>query len=345
MCVGGRAARSPFGRFLLAWRVSKKSEHGATGPRKAFFFVAEGFRRLKIRSSLCKYRVVSFTLRLLFPGANQWSFPLPSSEEESTIFILGTGSSVDDFRQDKFLEINSASSVGVNFWALHPFKPTIYALEKTNRRGFASPLEVLAEDERKSTTPIMFFGRTNWEAFWSLRRLRNKNPNILFYPAIKIWPQNPNALAKTLDAAFRALKSANDESRSSLDAKASIVRIISIAAMNGWKKIVLVGIDLEGRYFSPAYGPSDDPLVVGNRKIALNSRAGDTHRTDDPSVRGALRMSTFLPILAKSIYKNFGATLFSASGNLALKTGLPEYEWPGFRDAGSSDGALNANGA
>jgi hypothetical protein len=46
-----------------------------------------------------------------------------------TLFILGSGASVEDLGPEYFREINSQVSVGINAWPLHHFVPDLYAFE------------------------------------------------------------------------------------------------------------------------------------------------------------------------------------------------------------------------
>ncbi len=50
-------------------------------------------------------------------------------KKSDTIFILGSGSSVNDLTEENWTVINSHDSIGFNFWLIHEFVPTFYFIE------------------------------------------------------------------------------------------------------------------------------------------------------------------------------------------------------------------------
>ncbi len=57
------------------------------------------------------------------------SIDLKPCKRSDTVFLLGSGPSVNQIAQEKWEAIARHDSIGVNFWLIHPFVPTFYVME------------------------------------------------------------------------------------------------------------------------------------------------------------------------------------------------------------------------
>jgi len=56
-------------------------------------------------------------------------------KKSDTIFILGSGSSINTISEDEWNIISKNDSLGLNFWIIHDFVPTYYCYEEPNISG------------------------------------------------------------------------------------------------------------------------------------------------------------------------------------------------------------------
>src|SRR5438105_10010101 len=58
---------------------------------------------------------------------------LHAYKRSNTLFVLGSGASVNEISPERWKVIARHDSVGFNFWLVHPFVPTYYFLEVIRR--------------------------------------------------------------------------------------------------------------------------------------------------------------------------------------------------------------------
>ena len=56
-------------------------------------------------------------------------------KKSDTIFIMGSGSSINTISEDQWNIISKNDSLGLNFWIIHDFIPTFYCYEEPNISG------------------------------------------------------------------------------------------------------------------------------------------------------------------------------------------------------------------
>jgi hypothetical protein len=111
--------------------------------------------------------------------------------------------------------------------------------------------------------------------------------------------------------------------------------MISLGIGLGFKKIVLVGVDLNSNiyYFEkePRYL---DALGLSRLNVWRNRSL--VHGTEDPQQFGRrdFLSSEFIPALAKAASTNFGCIITVASANSALARDLPLHSWGASKVAG-----------
>lgn len=196
-------------------------------------------------------KAIAKTLRLQILDTNRFAFS--ESKSSKTLFILGSGSSINELTEKNFEEISAHVSVGINIWVAHDFIPDVYSFESTSLAG-----------SRAERMQIEQFGIE-----LSRGKILAKAPKILLLrPEAPSLPAQfvkiPDELRKNTFLYGRAnLPNLNWEigpvgiqqflgkfsryppSRHVLpDNGASVIRLIFLGILKGFKKIVLVGVDL-----------------------------------------------------------------------------------------------------
>lgn len=202
-----------------------------------------------------------------------------SKPEATTAFILGTGASVNKVSDEKKRIIQAEFSIGVNQWIFHPLIPDVYSYEVDPDPRLLAALDRV--EVREKMPKILYLAPTRIKDF-----LNAENPPeflrdvTYFYRRVNLWTRVPSNIGQDLR---RILNLATRfGSRGVLvDNGASIARLIALMIELGFRRIVLVGVDLHNvEYFwfrqpeiLERFGiDSFDTLQTGSRHETLSAR-------------------------------------------------------------------------
>jgi len=115
--------------------------------------------------------------------------------------------------------------------------------------------------------------------------------------------------------------------RPSIDAGNTVSRMVSLGVLNGWKTIVLLGVDLGGAYFAGYRGIPENIGSDSDRDASGGVEADGRHRVDAVE-RGELRLSRILPRL-DFLFREAGLGCILDGGlNRDRRLGLQSFSWP-----------------
>lgn len=177
--------------------------------------------------------------------------PLKTSD---TVFILGSGWSINEISEDRWRIIARHDSIGFNFWLVHAFVPRIYVFEsgpygnKDGRRPMFQLLKQTLERRAKyyaNTVKIVTEAQPlNREQL--ITELSNKvRENLYVGYTAPIVARSERELA----AGIAYLRKQGEFERSDrvrwlFKYGGSVIAMLSLAVRMGYKRIVLCGIDL-----------------------------------------------------------------------------------------------------
>lgn len=182
--------------------------------------------------------------------AIEWHGSILSNEiinykTSNSIFILGSGPSINDISEEQWQHIKKHDSIGFNYWFIHNFVPTFYMLQFGNNL-----LNVLADNHYKYTN-IPFIIRGSAFAKKGLE-VNNHQINILKdnpvyylkeYPISSRCSIDINLLFKYMDALgfmeYGTITKFIPKWRSTLGL------LLMLAYQMGYKNIVLCGTDMK----------------------------------------------------------------------------------------------------
>lgn len=174
-------------------------------------------------------------------------------KKSSTLFVLGSASTINDLTEHDWKYISSCDSIGLNFWPIHSFVPTFYMFELPRDEGRRGQLLAYLENRRTDygNVPKIFsegLGGTT----------KNLASFLYLFPKLCV-------LDKTnvpINNKYLTSRYTNWSERLGLidhlivpSIRASIVRAVLIGAGLGYSKIVLVGVELNNtNYFWESWG-------------------------------------------------------------------------------------------
>mgnify|MGYP001300976740 CR=1 FL=1 len=267
----------------------------------------------------------------LYVWNKKWKFKYLNSEifsnnADSSLFILGSGSSSEKISGNQWEEVKSNFSIGLNLWLVHDFNPSAYAFELDKfvpDQYFEDRARILKSKINKGFKPLIFLLPRG------IKRNKLPIPNEL-YSSTYIYSNAPT-LAHLVSFSKDAIKSSISMTSGAKTGwpavfgdGASIERMVSIGIKNRFKNIILVGVDLNDitcfydinkKYFEKHdFSLPDDP-----RKHL------EVHKTMDRSIKKVTVVDT-IPLMAEYA-KSLGINLYIESGSSELAKFLPVYKW------------------
>lgn len=269
------------------------------------------------------------------PLVNIFSSPIFTNTGDTTLFILGSGWSVNSMSQQMFAHIAAHQSVGINYWFFHDFVPTAFSFDA----GKVANSEKSRVKKSLDTIGRLFSREPILAAQPNILLLRPYQSNSQYLVPVpeelrpKSWVSGRANLlssgATSLSADLRVM--VNRIGRNALppaalpDNGSSVVRLIFLALAQGFRDIVLVGIDLNAQphfWFAPEY-VKRYPEYVALFPEPDNKPHGTTGSIDRPI--GNLE---FIETLNRILVESQRGKLWAASPHSQLGDVLPQYPWP-----------------
>lgn len=194
------------------------------------------------------------------------------------LYLLGSGSSVNQIPSEIWQEMQSQVSVGINHWTIHNFIPDIYAIETVpDHRREALPSSYPLEINHLNHLKVLDRRAIHDSdvSIWCLaprsdgenEQLQNIPRNLwdktfVYYRFTPVTRQLSN-LTNDLRSVISYLRF-DDSSLVLPDSGASLVRLVILGMVSGFREIILVGVDLSTTYFWQEHGANifDDRFVL-----------------------------------------------------------------------------------
>ena len=246
----------------------------------------------------------------------------------STLFILGSGESVENLGPREFAHIAEHFSIGINAWPLHPFVADVYAFEPfdTQSVDYMQLFNTVLREGRfmeKKPEFLLFRPHNQIDAERYLRIPEELRENAHLYG--RFVPITVDK--KTL---FGEVKALNWLRRRNLlgpslvmDLGATVIRMVTLGLLLEYQNIVLIGVDLNGgKYFWER-----NPHRLRQRGLASFS-PGHNRGVHETMTRGekAFVLTEVLAQLQRLATLQ-GKTLSVGSASSLLAEFLPVYAW------------------
>lgn len=261
--------------------------------------------------------------------------PLGSLKQSNTLFILGSGGSINQLDDAAWAEIGAADSIGFNFWPLHDFVPSLYVTEicdvppgqEANYANYRHLMAARAADY--AATPILIKDGERVGEDWLKRYIEDFPPSLRGNIALswdwEVPDETPEALAASLRF-WSACGLLKHPAAPLLRKRASIFYLILLGLRAGYERIVLCGVDLDNSaYF---YQPREAEYAAKGRLIPQPVYAPTTvHKTDNPTL-GEMTISVALAVLDREILQPQGVQLAVGLPSSRLHPMLPAHFAP-----------------
>lgn len=195
--------------------------------------------------------------------------------DATTAFILGTGGSVADLSEEKLAHIRSQFSIGVNQWILHPLVPDVYAYEVDPDVRLLRALD--RREVRQRSPHLLFLKPSKPEDLSNAKSIPEfMRDKVHLYSRVNIWTRTEQNIAQDFRSITKSI-ARRGSPEVLLDNGASIARLLALAVLIGFERIVLVGVDLNSvEYF---WQRRPDLAVVDHLRNLATAQKGLTHET------------------------------------------------------------------
>jgi hypothetical protein len=311
-----------YGFFL---RFSKRNIFGSSKGKAYLNYFAEA-----------EVKNVFFKLHARFRGYKLIDNYKDSKKKSDTIFILGSGESINDLTSAQWDLIKSKNILGLNYSFVHDVIPDYHLMEMI-------PLKEMQDffcevTQKKYQDVDMFFQYKHvLKSDFNLKQYSHQQNILVHVPHLY-----PTIYPEVLELYFRnLLKKRKLELSDLVHHNSHIGCAVMFAQILGYKHIVMLGIDLNGGdYFtssklvSTAY-PSNENY---NKINALRTKHFEStqeymnsiHPTIDEKLmkeRGGLSMDEYFEIYSKVFFDNTNVTLYSGSNRSKLSEFLPVFKF------------------
>ena len=238
-----------------------------------------------------------------------------------TLIILGSGASVNDITPAQWEYVSQHDSFGISFWIVHDFVPTFHHVEPVRTEQLVRHYaEVMKLHEAKYRNVPFFLAegyarRVGWHPRY--------RPDV--FPRGVALFLYPNPLPKRIPRE-RPIQATDfqDVTRELGErpyiARGSLSMVVHLGFQMGYKKIILVGVDLTNtRYFY-------DQMECMQWRVELNRHnTGPNNRHSTVSWDGGKfhAVDTFLPAFNEFVLQPSGVELFVANKSSLLYPALP----------------------
>lgn len=254
--------------------------------------------------------------------------PLAARKRSDTLYILGSGESINRIRAEEWAGIAAADSIGFNFWLVHDFVPSLYVCEPMNEGSpeyecFFASLRARTADYGR--TPILLKdGERHRSA--QLERFLMQMPGALRGNVGLSWDWEIDGDSEAEFAAhLRRLHRRGwlASPRAPLFRKrASVFYLILLGLRAGYKRIVLCGIDLNHTHYF--YESRRAEYAAQGRQVPPPPPPAPVHLTDDPRY-GELTIARAIEALQREVLRPAGVELSVAFSSSRLHPMLPSF--------------------
>lgn len=181
---------------------------------------------------------------------------LAEAKTSDTLFILGSGPSINAITAERWKRIAEHDTAAMNFWLIHPFVPKFYFYEEIVRNDspeMHSAFVQLAHARCHDYTSTI---KVASEVHWTEAEMTKSLPeqwgwNLFAALPVNIAARNETQLRYALDYLWqRGYFARSARFRSLVKYGSSLSMLLAFAVRMGYRNVVLCGIDLKtGAYF------------------------------------------------------------------------------------------------
>lgn len=263
--------------------------------------------------------------------------PFERYKTSDTVFVLGTGASINAYPPEWWDVVRRNDSIGMNFFLLHEHVPTFHVMEAV--AGLRRSLLTLRYVERGDYRNVPLILKTQLTNLSMARVTARINelaalpPEVLINTYLSIDLLAAGRTIEDMEKSYRTfgrLGLWRPRARFMMLTKrrGSATYIINLAVRAGYRRVVLCGIDLNHtEYF---YDSRREELEATGLPVPANEETGSVHSTNDP-VKNPVTVRDVILGIKRTLLDPMGIELMVGSETSALYPALSRFDWDAAR--------------
>ncbi|MEN8721598.1 MAG: hypothetical protein ABF335_01790 [Alphaproteobacteria bacterium] len=232
-----------------------------------------------------------------------------------TLFILGSGASINELTDADWRKVKSCDSMGLNFWLAHQFVPNFFMFEESStpdrKEKFNQLLAQRLDDYQGVTFLYKDIERNGLNEYFkaALAKRRFYVVNKIHMP---IFGHTEHNIATKAYAYLQRL----GLTKRPMFARGSITVAMAIGSLLGYKKIILLGVDLNNvDYFWDSY--SEEQRINSGQPYTIHKTASTEY--------GPVTIIDAVHAMNRYLLQPQSIDLYIGSKSSALYPDLPYY--------------------
>lgn len=175
-----------------------------------------------------------------------------SYKTSDTLFILGSGSSINDYSKEQWDLIKKHDSVGFNFWLIHDFVPTFYVFEENADISKVDTFYKILHEKKEQYKEVPIIAKDVEAKGISVHKIPGILRRNLFLSTDIVLPEDDkNKFRSHLKFYLSFIGKLNNTKIEIIPKKrATLSYLLFLAREMKYKNIVLCGVDLnDSKYF------------------------------------------------------------------------------------------------
>lgn len=244
-------------------------------------------------------------------------------KKSDTIFILGSGPSINDITDKQWEDIKSHDSIGFNYWLVHDHVPDMFMFQLSGQNMLDA---IKNEHHRYSDKPFIIrgseFSKSGSDALKNECEFLENNPVFYLreYPVSSKCSIDPDLLIRYMSA----MGYMNYGQVSSFIPKwrGTLGLLISLAYQMGYKRIVLCGVDMDGSDHFWDY----EPYSLREKKYSLPKMGASNILTFNDVDRSPNTVSLYVEKLRDWMWEKEGVEITVYSKKTVLYPQIEVYK-------------------
>jgi len=250
-----------------------------------------------------------------------------------TVFIFGTGASINDYPEKYWEIVRNHNSIGINFFLLHDHVPTFHVMESaTKERHRLLSIRYAERGDYQDTPLIMKTQLTNLSFHRvgaRISELTDLPPEVLENTYLSLDILAAGKTVKDMEAAYRftqrlGLWKPKPQFLMLTKRRGTVAYVVNLAVRAGYRRVVLCGVDLN--HTKHFYDIRRQELLSAGLPVPSNREYGSIHSTNDPA-NHPVTIHHVLCSIKENLLDSAGIELFVGSNTSALYPDIPCFDW------------------
>jgi hypothetical protein len=277
-----------------------------------------------------------FKIHAKLKGHKSISKYVDLKKKSDTVFILGSGESINDLKKEDWEKIKKHNIIGLNYSFVHPVIPDYHLMEMIPLNEMQTFFCKITE-ERYKEVDIFFQYKHILKSAFDIKNYEHQKRVYVHVPHLC-----PTIYSDMLELYFLDLKKKSEINFSDLiHHNSHIGYAVMFAQILGYKNIVMLGIDLNGGdYFtnskaiSESFPDNREYIKINELREEHNKKTQDFKDNQHPTVnqkllnnRGCVSMDDYFKSYDKIILKDINIKLFINTDKSILSKYLDVYDF------------------